>query len=41
MDRGIWQTTVHGVAKSQTQLNTGMPLWGICTHIPIAHYPSV
>ena len=20
MDRGAWQTTVHGVAKSQTQL---------------------
>ena len=22
MDRGAWWTTVHGVAKSQTQLNT-------------------
>ena len=21
MDRGAWQTTVHGVAKSQTQMN--------------------
>ena len=21
MDRGAWQTTVHGVAKSQTQLS--------------------
>ena len=21
MDRGAWQATVHGVAKSQTQLN--------------------
>ena len=22
MDRGAWQATVHGIAKSQTQLNT-------------------
>ena len=22
MDRGAWQATVHGVAKSQTQLNS-------------------
>ena len=22
MDRGAWEATVHGVAKSQTQLNT-------------------
>jgi len=22
MDRGAWQVTVHGVAKSQTRLNT-------------------
>ena len=22
MDRGAWQTTVHGIAKSQTQLST-------------------
>ena len=22
MDRGVWQATVHGVAKSQTQLST-------------------
>ena len=22
MDRGAWQATVHGVAKSQTQLST-------------------
>ena len=22
MNRGAWQATVHGVAKSQTQLNT-------------------
>ena len=22
MDRGAWQTTVHGVAKSQTRLST-------------------
>ena len=22
MDRGIWQATVHGVARSQTQLST-------------------
>ena len=21
MDRGVWQATVHGVSKSQTQLN--------------------
>ena len=23
MDRGYWQTTVHGVSKSQTQLSNG------------------
>ena len=30
MDRGVWRATVHGVAKSQTELNDG-----ICTHAPI------
>ena len=25
MDRGAWQATVHGVEKSQTQLNTAQP----------------
>ena len=25
MDRGAWQATVHGVAKSQTQLSTHIP----------------
>ena len=24
MDRGAWRATVHGVAKSQTQLNDGV-----------------
>ena len=27
MDRGTWQSTVHGVAKSQTRLNTWSSLW--------------
>ena len=27
MDRGAWQATVHGVAKSQTELSTHAQLW--------------
>ena len=27
MDRGGWQTTVHGVAKSQTEHTRGFPIW--------------
>ena len=30
MDRGAWQAIVHGVAKSQTELNDG-----VCIHAPI------
>ena len=30
MDRGTWQATVHGVAKSQPQLNTSAHIWCIC-----------
>ena len=26
IDRGAWQATVHGVAKSQTQLSTDIPV---------------
>ena len=28
MGRGLWQATVHGVTKSQTQLSTGSPPYG-------------
>ena len=31
MDRGAWQATVHGVAKSQTQLR--QPSMQACIHI--------
>ena len=27
MDRGFWQATVHGVAKSETQTTNGMVAW--------------
>ena len=33
MDRGVWRATVHGITKSQTQLNnsyTHTPLWQSC-----------
>ena len=26
MDRGAWQATIHGVAKSQTRLSMGVPV---------------
>ena len=35
MDRGVWGATVHGVAKSQTELSDG-----ICIHTPI-HFLAV
>ena len=28
LDRGIWQATVHGVAKSRTRLSTRAHTWG-------------
>ena len=32
MDRGAWQATIHGVAKSQTQLSTAqLTAWGTIT----------
>ena len=36
MDRGAWEATVHGVAKSQTQLSDraiGLPLDEYCENI--------
>ena len=27
MNRGVWQATVHGLAKSQTRLNTDIQPW--------------
>ena len=33
MDRGAWQATVHGVAKSQTQLSTHTHQSSECIHI--------
>ena len=46
MDRGAWQTTVHGVARSQTQLkllstyaqNGSNILWKTYTHLAKAHF---
>ena len=29
MDRGVWQATVHGVAKSQTQLKRLSTVWNV------------
>ena len=31
MDRGAWQATVHGVAKSQTWLSTTISFWSFVT----------
>ena len=36
MDRGAWQSTVHGVTKSQTQLTT--QLWYVCVFLWVCMY---
>ena len=33
MDRRAWQATVHGVAKSQTQLSTHTPPQELCANV--------
>ena len=48
MDRGAWQTTVHGVAKSQTRQSNFAhthdltPCWQMETHCPVSwmHFPG-
>ena len=39
LDRGAWRTTVHGVVKSQTQLNMHARA-RTHTHTPFLSYPS-
>ena len=36
MNRGAWQSTVHGVTKSQTQLTT--QLWYVCVFLWVCMY---
>ena len=33
MDRGAWQATVHGVAKSRTQLRTSLPHYKVMSSL--------
>ena len=37
MDRGAWQGTIHGVAKSQTQLATNTHT-RVCVHVCVCVY---
>ena len=44
MDRGAWQATVHGVAKSQTRLSTAhtLPSWNWVQNSPdLSNRPSI
>ena len=41
MDRGAWQATVHGFAKSQTQLSTTHPTHTHNLKFSISHIKKV
>ena len=38
MDRGAWWATVHGVAKSQTQLSSHAPIFDMWEMIKVTDY---
>ena len=41
MDRGAWQATVHGLAKSQTRLSTSFSIhWGVGSRSPVYQNPQ-
>ena len=40
MDKGAWWTTVHGITKSQTQLNTRTHMEGLSQRTPRAELSS-
>ena len=41
MDRGAWWATVHGAAKSQTQLITHMHIWTEHLCLPEIHIEAL
>ena len=40
MDRGAWQTTVHGVAKGQTRLSRHTHIQVLTPSFDVAHNPD-